>query len=75
MQKKELKIINNELNIELKRGDKILVEPFNGKKQGYIFEELSFHKEYRLSEVKTGSKIVVGIRWFNYEKNSYLWEE
>lgn len=75
MQKKELKIINNELNIELKRGDKILVEPFNGKKQGYIFEELSLHKEYRLSEVKTGSKIVVGIRWFNYEKNSYLWEE
>ncbi len=73
--KKELKIINNELNIELKRGDKILVEPFNGKKQGYIFEELSLHKEYRLSEVKTGSKIVVGIRWFNYEKNSYLWEE
>lgn len=75
MQKKELKIINNELNIELKRGDKILVEPFNGKKQGYIFEELSLHKEYRLSEVTTGSKIVVGIKWFNYEKTSYLWEE
>ena len=73
--KKELKIINNELNIELKRGDKILVEPFNGKKQGYIFEELSLHKEYRLSEVKTGSKIVVGIKWFNYDKSSYLWEE
>lgn len=73
--KKELKVINNELNIELKRGDKILVELFNGKKQGYIFEELSLHKEYRLSEVKTGSKIVVGIRWFNYDKSSYLWEE
>lgn len=73
--KKELKIIDNELNIELKKGDKILVELFNGKKKGYVFEELSFHKEYRLSEAKTGSKIVVGIRWFNYEKSSYLWEE
>lgn len=73
--KKELKIIDNELNIKLKKGDKILVELFSGKKKGYIFEDLSLHNEYRLSDVKTGSKIVVGIKWFSYEKNSYLWEE
>ena len=73
--KKELKIIDGKLNIELKKGDKILVELFNGRKKGYIFEELSPHKEYRLYEVKAGFKIVVGIRWFNYDKSSYLWEE
>ncbi len=73
--KTRLKIENDMLNIELKPGDKILVELLNGKKKGYIFNELSPHKEYRLSEVKTNTKIVVGLKWFTYEKNSYLWEE
>ena len=62
--KTRLKIENDKLNIELKPGDKVLVELLNGKKKGYIFNELSIHKEYRLSEVKTNTKIVVGIKWF-----------
>lgn len=42
--KKELKIINNELNIELKRGDKILVEPFNGKSKDIFLKNYLFIK-------------------------------
>lgn len=72
--KTELKVTDSKLNIELKAGDKILVI-VDGKKKGYIFKELSPHKEYRLSEVKTNTKIVVGLKWFTYEKSSYLWEE
>lgn len=73
--KTKLKIENDKLNIELKPGDKILVELLNGKKKGYIFNEVSSHNEYRLFEVKANSKIVVGLKWFTYEKNAYLWEE
>ena len=73
--KTKLTVKNDKLNIELKPRDKILVELLNGKKKGYIFNELSPHKEYRLSEAKTNAKIVVGLKWFTYEKNSYLWED
>lgn len=73
--KTELKIIDSKLNIELKAGDKILVI-VDGKKKGYIFKELSQHKEYRIMEAKTGMNIVVGVNWFiNNGKKSYLWEE
>ena len=74
--KTKLKIENDKLNIELKPGDKILVELLNGKKKGYIFNELSPHKEYRIMEAKTKMNIVVGVNWFiNNGKKSYLWEE
>lgn len=73
--KTELKVTDSKLNIELKAGDKILVI-VNGKKKGYIFNELSPHKEYRIMEAKTKMNIVVGVNWFvNNRKKSYLWEE
>lgn len=73
--KTELKVTDSKLNIELKAGDKILVI-VDGKKKGYIFRELSPHKEYRIREAKTGMNIVVGVNWFvNNGKKSYLWEE
>lgn len=73
--KTELKVTDSKLNIELKAGDKILVI-VDGKKKGYIFRELSPHKEYRIREAKTKMNIVVGVNWFvNNGKKSYLWEE
>ena len=49
--KTELKVTDSKLNIELKAGDKILVI-VDGKKKGYIFRELSPHKEYRIRKPK-----------------------
>lgn len=75
MKKIKLEIKEGKLNIELQAGDKILVENLYGRKKGYIFKSLSPHNEFRLLEAKTQHEVVVGIKWFTYEKNSYLWEE
>lgn len=72
----ELKVTDSKLNIELKAGDKILIISNDNTKQGFIFKELSTHKEYRIREAKTGLNIVVGVNWFvNNGKKSYLWEK
>lgn len=75
MKKIKLKIEENKLNPELKAGDKILAETIYGRKKGYIFKNLSPYNEFRLMEAKTGHEVVVGIKWFTYEKSTYLWEE
>lgn len=72
--KTELRVIDGNLNINLKIGDKILIERANDKK-GYIFNGISPFKEYRLKNVKTGDNVTVGINWFVIDKKSYLWED
>lgn len=72
--KAEIKLVDGKLNIDLKVGDKILVERENRRK-GYIFNGISPFKEYRLKNVKTGDNVTVGINWFVIDKKSYLWED
>ena len=72
--KTEIKLVDGKLNIDLKVGDKILVERANERK-GYIFNGISPFEEYRLKETKTGNNITVGVNWFVIDKRSYLWEE